>query len=86
MMGAITGHMGVADATVRAIAAGNDIALISGVSHLTALLRRSLDAVEHAVASGAISAATIDDAVRQVLLLKARLGLLTSPAFSHQST
>jgi beta-N-acetylhexosaminidase len=86
MMGAITGHMSVSDAAVKAIAAGNDIVLISGSSHLTTLVRRSLDAVEHAVATGAISTATIDDAVRHVLLLKARLGLLPSPASSHHST
>ncbi len=86
LMGAITGHMGVADATVKAIAAGNDIVLISGASHLTNLVRESLDAVEHAVAAGAISTATIDAAARHVLLLKARLGLLPSPAFSHPAT
>lgn len=62
-----------AEATVRAIAAGNDMALISTDPPT---IRGALDAVEHAVATGRISPATIDAAVRRVLTLKAKLGLL----------
>ena len=62
-----------AEATVRAIAAGNDMALISTDPPT---IRGALDAVEHAVATGRISPTTIDAAVRHVLTLKAKLGLL----------
>jgi len=62
-----------AEATVRAIAAGNDMALISTDPPT---IRGALDAVEHAVATGRISPTTIDAAVRRVLALKAKLGLL----------
>jgi beta-N-acetylhexosaminidase len=62
-----------AEATVRAIAAGNDMALISTDPPT---IRGALDAVEHAVATGRISPATIDAAVHRVLTLKAKLGLL----------
>jgi len=62
-----------AEATVRAIAAGNDMALISTDPPT---IRGALDAVERAVATGRISPGAIDAAARRVLTLKAKLGLL----------
>lgn len=63
----------IAQATVQAIAAGNDMALISADAPT---IRGALNAVEHAVATGRISRASIEAAARRVLELKAKLGLL----------
>ena len=73
-----------AEATVRAIAAGNDMALISTDPPT---IRGALDAVQRAVATGRISRATIDSAVRRVLMLKAKLGpccLIIGSTFRRQ--
>jgi beta-N-acetylhexosaminidase len=63
------------EASVRAIAAGADIALLATVA---TVVRRAMDDVQHAVVTRRIPIATIDDAVRHVLQLKLKLGLLRS--------
>ncbi len=63
------------EASVRAIAAGADMALLATVA---SVVRRAMDDVQHAVITHRIAMATIDNAVRHVLQLKVTLGLLHS--------
>jgi beta-N-acetylhexosaminidase len=78
MMGAIDTRLGMGEAAVEAAAAGSDIVLISYYQSLApAVMRGAMDALLHAVATHRISPAQIDAAARRVLLLKAKVGLLS---------
>ncbi|MBE3574877.1 MAG: beta-N-acetylhexosaminidase [Firmicutes bacterium] len=76
-MNAIARSVGTAQGAVEAIRAGADQVLIS---HTLALQEEALHALLAAVDSGALPLQRLDDAVRHVLALKARLGLLAAPA------
>jgi beta-N-acetylhexosaminidase len=70
---AITNGISVADAAVRAIAAGSDMVYISGPARgQEAAYRALLDAVR----SGKVSRARLDEAVTRVLTLKREYGLV----------
>jgi beta-N-acetylhexosaminidase len=70
---AITTSMSVAEAAVKAIAAGSDMVYISGTRRgQEAAYRALLDAVR----SGAISRARLDEAVTRVLTMKREYGLV----------
>jgi beta-N-acetylhexosaminidase len=70
---AITTSMSVADAAVKAIAAGSDMVYISGTKRgQDAAFRALLKAVQ----SGAISRARLDEAVMRVLTMKREYGLV----------
>lgn len=74
-MAGITDTYSMAQAGVLAIEAGND--MLEGPS--TAVEMRDMeDALRHAVATGEISKARIDESVRRILLLKAQYGLFSS--------
>lgn len=77
-MGAIDTRISVVTASVQAAAAGTDIILISSYEPLisAAVMRQAMVAVERAVLQHRLSLATIDDAARRVLTLKAELGLI----------
>ena len=68
-MGAITGGYGAGEAAVRALEAGSDVLLAP------ADVEATVDAVVAAVASGRISRARLEESVRRILELKARVGL-----------
>lgn len=68
-MDAITRKIGPGDAAVRAIQAGNDIVLHSPDDDA------AVAAIKAAAQSGAIPMAQIDQAVRRIIQVKARLGL-----------
>jgi CubicO group peptidase (beta-lactamase class C family) len=68
-MGAISDGYGIGESSVLALEAGADILLAPGD------VWEALDAVEEAVVSGRISRARIDDSVRRILEMKARVGL-----------
>jgi beta-N-acetylhexosaminidase len=70
---AITTSMSVADAAVQAIAAGSDMIYISGPARGQEAAYRAL---LHAVRTGAISRARLDEAVTRVLTLKREYGLI----------
>src|SRR3954470_21585617 len=70
---AITTSMSVADASVKAIAAGSDMVYISGTKRGQ---RAAYLALLAAVKSGAISPARLDEAVTRVLTLKREYGLI----------
>ena len=73
-MGGLSAHIkSIPDATVQAIEAGNDVALIAAD---VPTIRATLTALDRAVFSGHISIAVVDAAARRILTLKARLGLL----------
>ena len=81
-MGAIDTRMSVVAASVQAAAAGTDIILISSYEPIisAAVMHQAMIAVEQAVLRHRLRLATIDDAARHVLTLKAKLGLLkTTP-------
>jgi len=68
-MGGITNTYGSAEAAVVAVKAGVDMVLLPGDPP------GAIDALVQAVTSGAIPEPRIDDSVRRILKLKARLGL-----------
>ena len=68
-MGAITTRFGAEEAAVRALEAGADVLL------MPVDVAATIDAVVAAVRSGRLSEARIDESVRKLLALKARLGL-----------
>jgi len=68
-MGGITNMFGAAEAAVKAVQAGVDMVLLPGDPP------GAIDALVQAVSSRTISEARIDDSVRRILRLKARLGL-----------
>lgn len=68
-MGAISDGYGIGESAVLALEAGADILLAPGD------VWEALDAVEAAVESGRLSRARIDESVRRILEMKARLGL-----------
>ncbi|HEY0633621.1 MAG TPA: glycoside hydrolase family 3 N-terminal domain-containing protein [Thermoleophilaceae bacterium] len=70
---AITTSMSVADAAVKAIAAGSDMVYISGTKRGQEAAYRAL---LRAVRSGAISRARLDEAVTRVLTMKREYGLV----------
>jgi beta-N-acetylhexosaminidase len=70
---AITTSMSVADAAVKAIAAGADMVYISGTKRGQAAAFRALLA---AVKSGAISPARLNEAVTRILTMKREYGLV----------
>jgi beta-N-acetylhexosaminidase len=70
---AITTSMSVADAAVKAIAAGADMVYISGTKRGQAAAFRALLA---AVKSGAIPRARLDEAVTRILTMKREYGLV----------
>ena len=73
-MGGLSAHIkSIASAAVQAVQAGNDMVLISADAPT---IQGALDAVTRAVQRGRISVATIDSAVRHILELKVKLGLL----------
>lgn len=84
-MGAIDTRMSVVAASVQAVAAGTDIVLISSYEPIfsAAVMRQAMAAVEHAVLTHRLNRAVVDDAARQILTLKARLGLLAGSANGH---
>src|SRR4051794_18321191 len=71
---AITTSMSVADAAVQAIAAGSGMVYISGPARGQEAAYRAL---VHAVRSGRITRARLDEAVTRVLTLKREYGLVT---------
>jgi beta-N-acetylhexosaminidase len=79
-MGAIDTRISVVAASVQAAAAGTDIILISSYEPIisAAVMHQAMIAVEQAVLHHRLNLATIDDATRHVLTLKAKLGLLES--------
>ena len=68
-MGAISDGYGVGESAVLALEAGADILLAPGD------IWETLDAVESAVESGRITRTRLDESVRRILELKARMGL-----------
>ena len=64
-MGAITARMGLAEASIAALAAGVDMVLMAGAD-----VDGLLDALEGAVASGALSEPAIDASVVRTLVMK----------------
>lgn len=68
-MGAISDGYGIGESSVLALEAGADVLLAPGD------VWEALDAVEAAVRSGRLSRARIDDSVRRILEMKARVGL-----------
>ena len=72
-MRAITDNFAPGDAAVQAVRAGVDMLIIGGG---VPRQRESRDALLAALASGALSRERVDDAVRHVLAVKARFGLL----------
>lgn len=75
--GSLSGTWTVAQAAVLAIEAGDDIALGPYTPDIT---RDTLDAIQQAVRTGAISIKRIDDSVTRILTLKLQLGLIPMPA------
>jgi beta-N-acetylhexosaminidase len=78
-MGAITSKYSMAQAAVLAVIAGNDI-LSSffdpfGVEQVMA-------ALHHAIDTGQITRARIDQSVKRILLLKIRYGIFKLPGYS----
>ena len=59
-----------------AVAAGNDIICST---YSIASTAQTVQALENAVRTGAITKSRIDDSVRRILLLKLRYGVLTMP-------
>lgn len=76
-MKAIAEHYGTVKATVMAVEAGADTVLISQTPQLQV---EAMEALEQAVRSGRIAESRIDASVRRLLALKAKRGLLGSPA------
>ncbi len=73
-MGGLGAHItSIQDAAVRAVRAGDDMVLIAADAPT---IRITLTLLDHAVFTGRIPVATIDAAVRRILTLKAKLGLL----------
>ena len=68
-MGGIVNTFGSAEAAVMAVRAGVDMVLLPGDPPA------AIDAISRAVTSGSIPESQIDDSVRRILRLKARLGL-----------
>lgn len=75
-MDAIAATVGSAAGAAAAIAAGADVVL---VSHDTELARRSARAIDDAVASGAIPAARLEEALERVRVLRAVLAAPLPP-------
>ena len=80
---AITTSMSVADAAVKAIAAGADMVYISGTKRGQEAAFRALLA---AVKSGAIPRARLDEAVTRILTMKREYGLVTGTRPRTKST
>jgi beta-N-acetylhexosaminidase len=76
-MRAITDHYTPGQAAVQAVQAGVDLLIVAGD---LARQRESRDALLSALAAGSLSRERVDDAVRRVLRVKARFGLLGGPA------
>ena len=76
-MRAITDNFGPGDAAVRAVRAGIDLLIIGGDFTRQ---RASRDALVAALGTGELSRDRVDEAVRRVLRVKARFGLLGGPA------
>ncbi|HET7558564.1 MAG TPA: glycoside hydrolase family 3 N-terminal domain-containing protein [Limnochordia bacterium] len=74
-MGAIVKHYGLAEAAVRAIAAGADVVLVAWPGNFHAIVDAQ-QALLAAVKSGRISKERLDAAVRRVLKLKQRFHIL----------
>ena len=74
-MGGFTGRVKYEDRIISAFLAGNDVMLWPGANNLRV--------IERAVNEGGIPVERIDDSVRRILTLKARLGLavITSDGF-----
>lgn len=68
-MGGVTVRYAPGDAAVRSFLAGSDLLLVPPV------LDAAINAIKDGVATGRISMARLDDSVRRVLRIKARLGL-----------
>ena len=68
-MGAVTGSAWTGEATIQAIAAGNDIILLP--LHVAG----TIDAIEQAVQDGRLTAERIAESAQRILDLKAKLGL-----------
>ena len=75
-MKAITDNFSPGDAAVRAVKAGVDMVIVSAE---LARQRQARDALLAAVQSGDIPRERLDAAVRHVLAVKARAGLLGGP-------
>jgi len=73
-MGGLGAHItSIQDAAVRAVEAGDDMVLIAAD---VPTIRITLTLLDHEVFDGHIPVATVDAAVRRILTLKAKLGLL----------
>ena len=75
-MAALTSHYTFDQIIVDAVAAGNDIICST---YSIASTAQTVQALENAVRTGAITKSRIDDSVRRILLLKLRYGVLTMP-------
>jgi beta-N-acetylhexosaminidase len=75
-MGALNQRWSVAQAAVLAIKAGADIVI--GPSD-PQMVQQTIDAFKQALANGTLKQATIDTAVRRILALKIRMGLIPLP-------
>ena len=78
-MKAITDNYRPGDAAVRAVQAGVDLLIVGGD---LARQRASRDGLVAALARGELSRARVDEAVRRVLTMKARFGLLDNRSVS----
>ena len=76
-MKAITDNFSPGEAAVRSVRAGVDLLIIGGD---LARQRQSRDAVLTALSSGELGHDRLDEAIRRVLRVKARFGLLGGPA------
>ncbi|MEQ1631681.1 MAG: glycoside hydrolase family 3 N-terminal domain-containing protein [Planctomycetota bacterium] len=79
-MGGVKNKIAPAEVAVRALAAGADVLLMPPEPIL------ARDAVVQAVRDGRVPQARLDDAVRRILLEKARLGLLSGGEHGPHST
>ncbi len=76
-MGALNTRWSVPQAAVLAIEAGADMVIGPSDPQTT---QQVIDALKQAIASGALSQASIDTAVTRILTLKIRMGLIPLPA------